>query len=206
MTEMFQDATYPRLFSLVKCGLQPTDKPSQVLAPLGGHKLLYLRSDVQVQGHPTIGVYIDGACPGNGTPTAKGSYGVYFAPNSPYNTSGKLPTDFPQTSQRAELIAALIALEQIQTVNETYRSLELFIIITDSDYLVNSIGKYIMNWKRNNWISASRKEIVNRDLFERLDLKLEELYNRQHDIDILWWKVDRSENTEADRLANWALQ
>jgi ribonuclease HI len=65
---------------------------------------------------PTIGVYIDGACHGNGTPAAKGVIGVYFARNSPNNLSAKVPADEPQTSQRAEVIAAFRALEQIETV------------------------------------------------------------------------------------------
>jgi hypothetical protein len=37
-----------------------------------------------------IGVYVDGACPGNGKPGAKGGYGVYFGPNCSFNVSKPL--------------------------------------------------------------------------------------------------------------------
>jgi len=50
-------------------------------------------------------VHIDGACRGNGTPTARPSYGVFFGEGSPYNTYGLLPSNLPQTSTRAEIEA-----------------------------------------------------------------------------------------------------
>ena len=72
--------------------------PMLSLQPIFGGKLLHITSPMQVIGHPTIGVYIDGACPGNGTPAAKGGIGIYFGRNSPYNLSAKVPADEPQTS------------------------------------------------------------------------------------------------------------
>ncbi|KAH8731098.1 hypothetical protein GQ44DRAFT_699359 [Phaeosphaeriaceae sp. PMI808] len=50
-------------------------------------------------------VLINGACRGNGTPSAQASYGVYFGPNSPRNTHGLLPKALTQTSTRAEIEA-----------------------------------------------------------------------------------------------------
>jgi len=205
MTEIFQDKTHPRLFSLHECGLQPHAQPSQVLCPVFDGKLLQLASPMQVIGHPTIGVYIDGACPGNGTPAAKGGIGVYFGLNSPYNLSARVSPDEPQTSQRAEVIAAIRALERIEAVNEDERALELFIIITDSQYLVKSITKDIYKWKTNGWKTAAGKDVKNKDLWGFLDAKLTRLSNQEHDIDVLFWQVDRSETTEADRLANLAI-
>jgi ribonuclease HI len=62
-----------------------------------------------------VAVFVDGACRSNGMDGAKGGYGVYFAPCSPYNLSNPLPNDgLPHISQRAELTACLVALEQIE--------------------------------------------------------------------------------------------
>ena len=62
-------------------------------------------------------VYIDGACPGNGTQTAFGGLGVYFGPSSSYNLSAPLinseAANSP-TSQKAELQAAASALQIIR--------------------------------------------------------------------------------------------
>ncbi|KAM7182545.1 ribonuclease H-like protein [Rhypophila sp. PSN 637] len=51
-----------------------------------------------------ITIYIDGACRGNGTPSARASFGVYFGPSSRYNHYGTLWGD-EQSSIRAELEA-----------------------------------------------------------------------------------------------------
>jgi ribonuclease HI len=155
--------------------------------------------------HPTIGVYIDGACPGNGTPAAKGGIGVYFSRNSLYNLSAKVPADEPQTSQRAEWLRQSVP-EQIETVNADERSFEVFIIVTDSQYLVKSITKDISRWKTNSGRKTSAwTDFKNKDLWEFLDSRLTILSNQEHDIDVVFWQVDRSETTEADRLANLAI-
>jgi hypothetical protein len=40
-------------------------------------------------------VYIDGACRGNGTASARASYGVFFGPGSPHNAKGTLSDSIP---------------------------------------------------------------------------------------------------------------
>lgn len=204
MTQVFQDHRYPRLFSLDECGLQPGVRPSQALKSIRGGTLFALTSPMQVIGHPTIGLYVDGACRWNGRPSARGAFGVYFGPDSVYNQFGTVPLDQPQTSQRAELMAAITALEQIEAVNVEDPSLEVFIMVTDSAYLVNSITNYIEKWKRNGWKTSTGANVKSRELWECLDSKLIRMSNQQ-DIDVLFWHADRSETVEADRLANIAL-
>jgi ribonuclease HI len=191
MAQIFQNPCYPRLFSLEKCGLHSHAKPSQVFASIRGGTLLQLTSPMQVVGHPTIGVYAD-ACLGNGTPSAERKFGLYFRPNSRYNRRGRLPIDQPQTSQRVELNAVISALEQIEVVNAEDRALELFIIVVDSEYVINSITNYINEWKRDDWKISNAVEVANRDLWEFLDTKLDRLSNQEHDIDVLFWHVPMS--------------
>src|SRR5438552_3186468 len=128
----FEDPDCPRLFSLKARGLVHNAKPSQVLLPNRDGTFFILASPIQIIGHPTIGVFIDGECERNGTPLAKGSFGVYFGQHSCYNLRDKLPADFPLTSQRTELMAAVSALRQIEIVASEDKFLELFSIVTES--------------------------------------------------------------------------
>ena len=84
------------------------------------------------------------------------------------------------------------------------KGLELFIVVTDSAYLVDCLAKYVYKWRVNGWKTSKGNEVANRDLIESLDKMLDDMSSR--DIDVLFWKVDRSENIEADRLANMAVQ
>ena len=63
----------------------------------------------KIKDERTVVIFIDGACSGNGTSGAEAGIGVYFGPNSPHNVSCSISG--AQTSQRAELCAALRALE-----------------------------------------------------------------------------------------------
>ena len=40
---------------------------------------------------------------------------------------------------------------------------------TDSQYVRDGITKYINNWKRNGWRTASREPVKNQDLWQRLE-------------------------------------
>jgi len=207
MTQIFQDSRFPRLFSLEECELDRSTTSREAFKPfrIGQDTLHCVASPMQVIGHPTIGLWIDGACRGNGTPSARGAYGVYFGNGSPFNCSGTVPLNEPQTSQRAEIRSALAALDQIEAVNARHPEFELFIVASDSAYLVNSITDYIQTWKQNGWRTSEGQDVANRDLWERLDTRLTRLSNQENDIDVLFWHVDRSQNIEADRLANQVL-
>lgn len=167
------------------------------------HGQLFRKTYVQDLVHV---VFIDGACLANGTPHARGGYGVYFAANSRYNTQGPLPRNERQTSQRAELLSCFVALEQIEKFYlEHQRQVQTAVIVTDSSYIVESLTKYIYNWRENGYMSVSGDPVRNRDLFEQIDEKLEDM-NEMHNIEVLFWKIDRSENENANRLAAMGAQ
>src|SRR5665213_329076 len=42
-------------------------------------------------------------------------------------------------------------------------------VITDSEYLKNGITSWVPNWKKRNWMTAQKKPVINRDLWEELD-------------------------------------
>jgi ribonuclease HI len=150
-----------------------------------------------------IGLFVDGACPGNGHPWAQGAYGVYFGEVSRYNQWGKVPEPPVHTSQRAELWAAIVGMEQIWECWLDHQDITEYIIVTDSRYVVNSISYYIYKWQMNGWMTSMGTNVANQDLIRRLDNLLGKYSNRG--IFVYFWAVNRSETEEADELANRAL-
>ena len=51
---------------------------------------------------------------------------------------------------------------------------------TDSQYVRDGITKYIRNWKRNGWRTASKDPVKNEDLWRRLDAAVERHSVRWH--------------------------
>lgn len=69
------------------------------------------------------------------------------------------------TNNRMELTAALALYE---TLRELPRHPDL-VIRTDSRYLIDGLQKWLPGWKRKGWRTASGGQVLNRDLWERLE-------------------------------------
>ena len=95
-----------------------------------------------------------------------------------------------------ELMAAIAALEFL-TRPVTVR------IHTDSTYVKDGISKWIHGWKRNGWKTAAKKDVKNKDLWQRLDSALE-----GHRVEWKWVKGHAGDpgNERADDLARQAVQ
>lgn len=96
------------------------------------------------------------------------------------------------TNNRMELTAAVRALEAL-TEPCTIR------IVTDSQYLKNAFtNRWLANWQRNGWKTASRQPVKNRDLWERL-LEL----TAEHKVEWSWTRghAGHRENEIVDTLA-----
>ena len=134
-----------------------------------------------------IEVFTDGACRGNPGP---GGWGVLLRIDGEEITlfGGDLNT----TNNRMELKAAIKALEYF----DDKVSLS---ISTDSNYVKDGITKWLLNWKKNNWVTASKKPVKNKDLWEQLDT-----LNSLNDVSWKWVKghSGHRENEIADMLAN----
>ena len=110
-----------------------------------------------------IYVYTDGACRGNPGPGGWAAiliYGKY----EKILCGGEHHT----TNNRMELTAAIQGLSAIKTdkiINKKY----IVYLITDSLYLKNGIEMWIVDWKKNNWRTASKRVVKNRDLWKELD-------------------------------------
>jgi len=153
----------------------------------------------------SIIVFIDGACIDNGGPNARAGYGVYFGDDSPHSISRAVSSSERQTSQRAELRAALAALRQIRRLIDFINgNIDKIVLVTDSAYLTRSMSEYIVKWRDNDYTSARGFEVINRDLMESLDDEIVDLEER--DCVVQFWKVPRAWNTEADSLAKSAVE
>lgn len=122
---------------------------------------------------PTV-VYTDGSCLGNGRGQARAGVGIYFGPEDTRNVSHAVPRTEPQTNQRAELMAAVEALEIISdTATKSFSNVELR---TDSKWVINGVKLgWIPNWKRNGWITSSKTPVLHQDLWIRMDAILSRL-------------------------------
>ena len=72
-------------------------------------------------------------------------------------------------------------------------------LTTDSKYVMQGITQWIDNWQKNNWKTANKKDVKNKNLWI-------ELYNEKSKHQINWnWVKGHSghrENEIADELAN----
>ena len=132
-------------------------------------------------------MYTDGACRGNPGP---GGWGVYitYEGASKEIFGGKPDT----TNNQMELSAAiegLIALKEPCAID----------LFTDSKYVMDGITQWIHNWKKNNWRTAAKKDVKNKELWQQLD----ELINF-HQVQWHWVKGHSGDegNEMADLLAN----
>lgn len=69
------------------------------------------------------------------------------------------------TNNRMELMGAISALSYI---SKNYENLNAIEIHTDSSYVINGITKWVHSWRRNNWLTSQKEDVVNRDLWEKL--------------------------------------
>ena len=138
-----------------------------------------------------IDIFTDGSCSGNPGP---GGWGVLIEiDNENIELSGG---DKETTNNRMELMAAIKALEEIDKDYE-------ITLYTDSNYVKDGITSWISNWKKNNWKTASKKDVKNKELWMRLDEAI-----KDKNISWVWVKghAGNAGNEQADYLARSALE
>lgn len=104
-----------------------------------------------------IVVYTDGACSGNPGP---GGWAAVLMKGEKLReiAGGEART----TNNRMEMLAVIRALEALRRPSPVA-------VHTDSAYIVNAFSQgWIANWKRNGWLTSTKKPVENRDLWERL--------------------------------------
>ena len=134
-----------------------------------------------------IEIYTDGSCLGN--PGTGGWAFLILRESEDINHFGyQLDT----TNNQMELTAAIKALEFLNKNDE-------ITLFTDSSYVKNGITSWIINWKKNNWKNAAKKDVKNKDLWIELDS-----FVVKHNVKWNWVKghSGHEKNEIADELAN----
>ena len=131
----------------------------------------------------SIIIYTDGAAKGN---PGNGGYGIVMM-------SGGHRKELSQgfkltTNNRMELLAVIIALEEIKKENSE------IILYSDSKYVVDAVGK--------NWVFGWEKKNFNKKKNPDLWIRFLKIY-RKHKVSFVWIKghADNKENERCDILA-----
>ncbi|KAJ3510171.1 hypothetical protein NMY22_g16050 [Coprinellus aureogranulatus] len=99
-------------------------------------------------------IFFDGSCLGNGKqggrPPSAG-VGVVYGPKRVADPIMRSLPGRDQTSNRAELYAAITALECRDWKEEGFVSI---VLASDSEYVVNGITNHIERWRLNGWRTA----------------------------------------------------
>ena len=116
-------------------------------------------------------LWSDGCCLNNGKTDAdlRAGIGIFHQLGSSFNRSESWNPSFGKpTNQRAELIAAILAL-QIGKEALVFFGAHVLEIRTDSEYVCKGMTSWIHSWKRNGWKTSSKGPVINKDLWEQLD-------------------------------------
>ena len=103
-------------------------------------------------------IYTDGGC----APTNPGPGGWAAILRSGKHMKELKGGEPLSTNNRMELMAAISALEALKQPSQVDMHI-------DSQYVRDGITKYINNWKKNGWRTASKEPVKNQDLWQRLD-------------------------------------
>ncbi|MEM9002670.1 MAG: ribonuclease HI [Cyanobacteria bacterium P01_F01_bin.86] len=125
-------------------------------------------------------IYTDGACSGNPGPGGWGTV-IYFEDGSVHEIGGSAAQT---TNNRMEMQAAIAGLQLFVTSGQT----EPVELLTDSEYVKKGITEWITGWKRRGWKNASKKPVLNQDLWKQLD-QVNQAAAQQIGIPVKWTYV-----------------
>ncbi len=139
-----------------------------------------------------VTIYTDGACSGNPGPGGWGAILMYNETSKEISGANK-----DTTNNIMEITAVIEALKLLKEECEVK-------VYSDSAYVVNAFKQgWIYNWKKNNWKTASKDSVKNKELWE-------ELYSlvQKHKVEFIKVKghSDNEYNNRCDFLATSAIK
>jgi ribonuclease HI len=152
-------------------------------------KIVSEKCNIQTVKNPQktlVEIYADGACSGN--PGVGGFGAILKSGDKLREISGCDPAT---TNNRMELMGVISAFEALKKPCRVR-------VTTDSTYVMKGMTEWIGGWLRNNWRNSQKKEVMNRDLWERL-LRA----SQPHEVEWSWIKGHNghAENERCDFLA-----
>ena len=131
-------------------------------------------------------IYTDGACDPNPGP---GGWGAILRSGS--HEKQLKGAAVHTTNNRMELQAVIAALGVLKRPSRVH-------LHTDSEYVQRGVTEYLARWKARGWVTSNKRDVANRDLWEKLDQALQ-----RHQITWHWVKGHAGDplNEAVDRLA-----
>jgi ribonuclease HI len=140
---------------------------------------------------PLVNIFADGACSGNPGP---GGFAAILrnGANEKIVSGGETLT----TNNRMELMGVISAIEALKRPCRAR-------VTSDSSYVIKGMTEWIHAWMKNGWRNSQKKDVLNRDLWERLLLAVAE-----HDVEWVWIKGHNGhiENERCDELARAEIE
>ncbi len=138
-------------------------------------------------------LFTDGACSGNPGP---GGWAALLKNPSTGKERELTGSDPETTNNRMEMLAIIEGLKALTKPSKVH-------VFSDSNYAIKGMNEWIHGWMRNNWKTANKKPVKNKDLW----LELLELTER-HDVTFEWVRghAGHPENERVDELAVDAYQ
>jgi len=137
-------------------------------------------------------IYTDGACSGNPGP---GGWAVIILVNNEIKEMF-FGSDKNTTNNQMELLAPIKAIQKFKKKSEIS-------IFTDSTYVRDGITIWIKKWEKNEWKTASKKPVKNKELWKKL-----KNLSSKHSIKWVWVKghAQNKYNNLVDELAQGAIK
>jgi len=134
-----------------------------------------------------VEIFTDGACKGNPGP---GGWGALLRMGAHEKELRGREAD--TTNNRMEMTAVIRALEALKEPCE-------IALYSDSKYVIDGITKWVHGWKKRGWINASKKPVLNTDLWHDL---IEQ--TARHQISWNWVRGHNGheENERVDQIAS----
>lgn len=135
-----------------------------------------------------ITMYTDGSSRGNPGP---GGWGVVILTDHEVIELGG--RDEMTTNNRMELLGTIEGLKHINTRqqitddrqnNDTYIKITSVEVCTDSQYVKKGMTEWIQGWIQRGWKGSTKKDVLNRDLWEQL--LHEETRLKKSGVSIIW--------------------
>ncbi|RKF56771.1 putative rnase h domain protein [Erysiphe neolycopersici] len=197
--------TFPSIF----CPPSPLDTPVTLFN--NDHRFIRKTNPREIL------LYADGACIRSSKGGCAAGWAFVYRPSA-YNEDGDLthagtisgrlevkgPTGkiYAPTSNRAELRAAIAALQFLDWSEDCNRGWRSVVIATDSEYVTCSVTKWIADWEDTNWKLEDKSNVNNEDLWKLL---LEEVRKYHAEgVKIAFWRIPRHCNKRAYEFAKRA--
>lgn len=105
-----------------------------------------------------ITIFTDGSSRGNPGPGGWGS--VVVSNDKVVELGGRADHT---TNNRMELTAAIEGIKKARAVGGD------ILVYSDSSYVINGVTKWMSGWKRNGWMTKTKDDVSNKDLWMELD-------------------------------------